>query len=113
MNPVRSHSTIIEVVAGLAGVMLILLAGHGANAQERPRYGGELVFVVPAEPAVLRRPPRGDVRADPPARAALQHPAPVRSRPTAPGTQGRSATSPSRGRSPRTAARTRSSSAAA
>ena len=51
MNPVRSRSMLREVVAGLAGVMVILLAAHGANAQERPRYGGELVYVVPTEPA--------------------------------------------------------------
>lgn len=51
MNPVRSRSMLRDVVAGLAGVMVILLAAHGANAQERPRYGGELVYVVPTEPA--------------------------------------------------------------
>ena len=52
MNPARSHSTMIRgLVAGIAGVMLILLAGRGADAQERPRYGGELVYVVPTEPA--------------------------------------------------------------
>jgi ABC-type transport system substrate-binding protein len=31
--------------------MLALLAGRDADAQERPRYGGELVYVVPTEPA--------------------------------------------------------------
>jgi len=52
MNPARSQSTMIRgLVAGIAGVMLILLAGRGADAQERPRYGGELVYVVPTEPA--------------------------------------------------------------
>ena len=36
----------------LAAVSIVmLLAGRGADAQERPRYGGELVYVVPTEPA--------------------------------------------------------------
>jgi hypothetical protein len=35
----------------LAISTLILLAGRGADTQERPRYGGELVYVVPTEPA--------------------------------------------------------------
>src|SRR5262244_3941649 len=52
MNSVRSRSTaLLGLVAGLAGVMLLVVAGRGAEAQERPRYGGELVYVVPTEPA--------------------------------------------------------------
>ena len=52
MTPVRSRSVRLrDVVAGFAGLMLILAAVHGADAQERPRYGGELVYVVPTEPA--------------------------------------------------------------
>ena len=52
MKPARSLSTMLRgLAAGIAGVMLILLAGRGADAQERPRYGGELVYVVPTEPA--------------------------------------------------------------
>jgi len=36
----------------LAAIPLaVLLAGRGADAQDRPRYGGELVYVVPTEPA--------------------------------------------------------------
>jgi peptide/nickel transport system substrate-binding protein len=27
-----------------------MIPGHHARAQERPRYGGELVFLVPSEP---------------------------------------------------------------
>jgi len=55
MNDVRSHSaTIRGLVAGIAGVMLILPAGRGADAQERPRYGGELVYVpMPYEPVAI------------------------------------------------------------
>src|SRR5438874_5833173 len=34
----------------VAGLVTLALAGS-AGAQERPRYGGELVFVVPTEPA--------------------------------------------------------------
>ena len=52
MTSVRSRSTVVlGVVAGLAGVMLMVVSGRGAGAQERPRYGGELVYVVPTEPA--------------------------------------------------------------
>src|SRR5213080_83906 len=43
MNPVR--------FAGFAGLVLVLLVAGGGHAQERPRYGGELVYVVPTEPA--------------------------------------------------------------
>ena len=32
-------------------MMLMVVAGRGADAQERPRYGGEFVCVVPTEPA--------------------------------------------------------------
>src|SRR5437588_12794750 len=35
----------------LAIPMMFALAVHGVDAQERPRYGGELVYVVPTEPA--------------------------------------------------------------
>src|SRR5262245_37082024 len=35
----------------IAGVISMSLTALGADAQERPRYGGELVFVVPTEPA--------------------------------------------------------------
>src|SRR5438445_434806 len=34
-----------------AGLVLVLLVARGVHAQERPRYGGELVYVVPTEPA--------------------------------------------------------------
>jgi len=52
MTSVRSRSTVVlGLVAGLAGVMLMVVSGRGAGAQERPRYGGELVYVVPTEPA--------------------------------------------------------------
>jgi peptide/nickel transport system substrate-binding protein len=44
-------STLRALIAGVAGVMSMLLTTAGADAQERPRYGGELVFVVPTEPA--------------------------------------------------------------
>jgi hypothetical protein len=48
MSSVRSDSaTLRRLAAGLAGLSLMLLAGRGADAQERPRYGGELVYVVP------------------------------------------------------------------
>ena len=43
MNPVR--------FAGFASLVLVLLVARGVDAQERPRYGGELVYVVPTEPA--------------------------------------------------------------
>src|SRR5262245_49809315 len=51
MSPVRSRSAARRCVsAGLAGLLLLSLAA-AADAQERPRYGGELVYVVPTEPA--------------------------------------------------------------
>jgi len=51
MTPVRSRSAAHRgFVAGLAGLLLLSLAA-AADAQDRPRYGGELVFVVPTEPA--------------------------------------------------------------
>src|SRR5215510_14582644 len=43
--------TLRGLVAGMASLMLISLAACGADAQDRPRYGGELVYVVPTEPA--------------------------------------------------------------
>src|SRR5262252_3637215 len=52
MTSVRSRSTVVlGLVAGFVGAMLMVVAGRGADAQERPRYGGELVYVVPTEPA--------------------------------------------------------------
>jgi len=47
----RGSETVRGLVVGVAGLMLAVLGGTGAGAQERPRYGGELVFVVPTEPA--------------------------------------------------------------
>ena len=53
MSPARSRSAALRglAIAGLAGVMLLSSPGRGADAQERPRYGGELLYVVPTEPA--------------------------------------------------------------
>src|SRR5499427_10749390 len=52
MTSVRFRSTVgLGLVAGFAGVMLMVFADHGPDAQERPRSGGELVYVVPTEPA--------------------------------------------------------------
>ena len=51
MSPARSRSAARRgFVAGLAGLLLLSLAA-AADAQERPRYGGELLYVVPTEPA--------------------------------------------------------------
>src|SRR5215510_1484880 len=44
-------STFRALIAGVAGVISMLFTAAGAAAQEQPRYGGELVFVVPTEPA--------------------------------------------------------------
>ena len=44
-------STLRALIAGVAGVMTMFFTAGGASAQEQPRYGGELVFVVPPEPA--------------------------------------------------------------
>ena len=46
-----SASTLRALIAGVAGVMWMLFTTAGAEAQDKPRYGGELVFVVPTEPA--------------------------------------------------------------
>src|SRR5207253_10391052 len=43
----RLPTTLIRI--GLTALLLAATAGP-ARAQESPRYGGELVFVVPAEP---------------------------------------------------------------
>ena len=44
-------STLRALIAGVAGVMSMLFITAGGEAQDKPRYGGELVFVVPTEPA--------------------------------------------------------------
>ena len=53
MSPARSRSAALRglAIAGLAGVMLLSSTGRGADAQERPPFGGELLYVVPTEPA--------------------------------------------------------------
>jgi peptide/nickel transport system substrate-binding protein len=50
MASVRLRASTL-LIAGVAGVMSMLFTTAGPDAQERPRYGGELVFVVPTEPA--------------------------------------------------------------
>jgi len=40
----RRRAALLSLLAGLA------LAAHPAEAQDKPRYGGELVFVVPSDP---------------------------------------------------------------
>jgi peptide/nickel transport system substrate-binding protein len=40
----RRYAALLILLTGLA------LAAHPAHAQDRPRYGGELVFVVPSDP---------------------------------------------------------------
>src|SRR5439155_8965137 len=48
-RPTRSGGSRMRVVGTL--IMAVLLAAAGsAQAQERPRYGGELIFLVPSEP---------------------------------------------------------------
>lgn len=39
----------LPLVAALAAAVLLLL-GPATHAQDRPRHGGELIFLVPSEP---------------------------------------------------------------
>jgi len=43
-GPMRRRAALLSLLAGLA------LAAHPAEAQDKPHYGGELVFVVPSDP---------------------------------------------------------------
>ena len=53
MTLARSRSAALRglAIAGLAGMMLLSSTGPGADAPGRPRSGGELLYVVPTEPA--------------------------------------------------------------
>ena len=42
--------TMLRSFATLSILCLVSLLATPASAQDKPRYGGELIFVVPAEP---------------------------------------------------------------
>jgi peptide/nickel transport system substrate-binding protein len=45
-----ARSILRSALAGVAALVLVIAGRGGAGAQEQPRYGGELILVVPAEP---------------------------------------------------------------
>src|SRR3989304_3331910 len=73
-NPWRS-GLLVAVAALFLG-----LAGPAPAAEDRPRQGGELLFIMPAggPPAAPRPPPRGPLCGDPAGGPPLQHAAPYR-----------------------------------
>ncbi len=51
------------LIGFLFAMLSVLVLGEArVEAQDKPRSGGELIYLVPSEPPVVRRTRRGDIR---------------------------------------------------